>query len=191
MHKVPGHALCDVWHLLSQESRHQILEELKAMVNNLRAIRCPLRSGQVSGTVGGPISDSRLPGQTLKGPFSTTLQFHEALVEGNDLNSTQTVPEVEDLFEFYRNSKHDIVLTHGDLSSLNIMVVDGKITAIIDWETAGWYPSYWEYTTAKAVNHYNAFWEAEIDKFLTPMPRELAMDRIRLRYFNWYGAEID
>ena len=38
-----------------------------------------------------------------------------------------------------------IVFTHGDLSSFNIVArVDG-IVGIIDWETAGWYPSYWEY----------------------------------------------
>ena len=44
-----------------------------------------------------------------------------------------------------------IVFTHGDLSMLNILVrVDGegpedvKVTAVLDWEQAGWRPIYWE-----------------------------------------------
>lgn len=28
------------------------------------------------------------------------------------------------------------------------MVKEGHITAIIDWESAGWYPEYWEYIKA-------------------------------------------
>jgi hypothetical protein len=40
------------------------------------------------------------------------------------------------------------VLTHGDLNLDNIMVRDGKIVAIIDWEHAGYYPWWAErYTT--------------------------------------------
>ena len=35
-------------------------------------------------------------------------------------------------------------LTHGDLAPRNIIVDDGKIAAIVDWETFGWYPDFWE-----------------------------------------------
>jgi aminoglycoside phosphotransferase (APT) family kinase protein len=42
---------------------------------------------------------------------------------------------------------HRITFTHGDLSSSNILVEDGHISAILDWETAGWLPEYWEFTT--------------------------------------------
>ncbi|KAN0119420.1 Protein kinase-like domain containing protein [Hyaloscypha variabilis] len=65
------------------------------------------------------------------------------------------------------------VFTHGDLSSLNVLVREDQIVGIIDWETAGWYPSYWEYTTA---------WQ--IDKFQEPMPAELEMEMIRLKDFG-------
>lgn len=37
------------------------------------------------------------------------------------------------------------VLTHGDLSPQNVMVKDGQVVAILDWETFGWYPDFWEY----------------------------------------------
>lgn len=38
--------------------------------------------------------------------------------------------------------------THGDLASLNIMVRNGNITGIIDWDTRGCFPAWWEYTAA-------------------------------------------
>ncbi|PTU20112.1 hypothetical protein P175DRAFT_0510055 [Aspergillus ochraceoroseus IBT 24754] len=44
------------------------------------------------------------------------------------------------------------LITHGDLSGLNILIHGDDIVGIIDWETAGWYPSYWEYTSAHQVN---------------------------------------
>ncbi|KAL9104784.1 MAG: hypothetical protein Q9163_000334 [Psora crenata] len=38
------------------------------------------------------------------------------------------------------------LFTHGDVAPRNIMVnKDCRITGIIDWELAGWYPEYWEY----------------------------------------------
>jgi len=36
------------------------------------------------------------------------------------------------------------VFTHTDLNPKNIMVDGAKITGILDWETSGWYPEYWE-----------------------------------------------
>jgi hypothetical protein len=58
------------------------------------------------------------------------------------------------------------------------------IVGIIDWETAGWYPSYWEYTSAHQVNPQNSFWADEIDNFLQPMPDELKMEQTRQKYFG-------
>ena len=44
------------------------------------------------------------------------------------------------------------VLTHGDLHAGNIMVKDGKIEAIIDWELAGYYPWWFEYYRSYIVS---------------------------------------
>ena len=35
--------------------------------------------------------------------------------------------------------------THGDLTNANIMVENGFLTGIVDWETAGYFPVWWEY----------------------------------------------
>ncbi|KMU85035.1 hypothetical protein CIHG_02818 [Coccidioides immitis H538.4] len=45
--------------------------------------------------------------------------------------------------------KHRIVFTHGDFKAHNILVDDdGHLSGFLDWESAGWYPEYWEFTTA-------------------------------------------
>ena len=38
------------------------------------------------------------------------------------------------------------LFTHGDVAPRNIMVdEDYRITGVVDWALAGWYPNYWEY----------------------------------------------
>ena len=39
-----------------------------------------------------------------------------------------------------RRAGDQLVLAHGDLSSLNIMVEADEVVGIVDWETAGWFP---------------------------------------------------
>lgn len=76
------------------------------------------------------------------------------------------------------------VLTHSDLSSLNILIRDDIVVGIINWDTAGWLPYYWEYTTAWRANPQNQFWPDKVDNFLDPLKEELSMEQIRRTYFR-------
>ena len=53
----------------------------------------------------------------------------------------------------------------------NTLIKDGKIAAIVDWESAGWYPEYWEYTRW-TVSNYNSsrIWRDLRDDVLDPYP---------------------
>ncbi|KAN0123120.1 kinase-like protein [Russula decolorans] len=51
---------------------------------------------------------------------------------------------VEKLFSCF-STEAKTHLTHGDLLPHNILVKGSKITGIFDWETAGYYPEFWEY----------------------------------------------
>lgn len=92
--------------------------------------------------------------------------------------------DLSELISLQENTPSALVFTHGNLSSLNILVSGDEVVGIIDWETAGWYPSYWEYTTAWNVNLQNPFLQDEVEKFPEPMPEELAMETLRLWYFG-------
>lgn len=64
--------------------------------------------------------------------------------------------------------------THADLSPSNIMVKDGKITAIIDWEFAGWFPEYRGYTKIfYGFREFRKDFYHEVDHFFTNYPEEL------------------
>lgn len=48
-----------------------------------------------------------------------------------------------------QSHQHRMVFTHGDFKAHNILVDDdGHLSRFLDWESAGWYPEYWEFTTA-------------------------------------------
>jgi hypothetical protein len=50
----------------------------------------------------------------------------------------------------------------------NILVEGETITAILDWEFAGWYPQYWEYTSAMGPAMACGDYLEWVPKFLEP-----------------------
>ena len=85
-------------------------------------------------------------GDESKGPFNNVDEMHDNMIErynnlvhGNDNLAEYTT-------RIYREAAgaQSIVFTHGDLGPQNIMVENGHISGIVDWEQAGWYPEYWE-----------------------------------------------
>lgn len=98
----------------------------------------------IANTVGGACYDGRISAAIehneaqgdFVGPFRTEQEFIELL-------RSPHIPEV------VHQVDHRIVFTHGDINLRNILVDEsGRLSGIVDWETAGWYPDYWEYTKA-------------------------------------------
>ncbi|PYH92219.1 kinase-like protein [Aspergillus ellipticus CBS 707.79] len=184
MERIKGEVIGRGWVRRSEESKARLLSKLRRMIEELRQIPAPKNIG-IASVDAGPLYDCRVPGPTIRfGPFKSMQDFHRHLRTGMDFD-----PELDhEVQELMRQHKKEwpLVFTHGDLSSLNVMVREDDVVGIIDWETSGWYPSYWEYTTACQVNPQNSFWADEIDKFLTPMPEELAMEHLRQKYFGLF-----
>ena len=187
MEKMNGEMLGSGWGERSDCSKAKILQQLKRMVDEMRNIPSRRGEGQRQGVRnvdGGSIWDSRLPGTSMcHGPFESVHDFHRYLRGGFNADPNH-YPEVSELIALQDRAWSPPVFTHGDLSSLNILVHGDVIVGIIDWETAGWYPSYWEYTTASQVSPMNYFWREEINKFLDPMPEALEMEKLRQKYFG-------
>lgn len=183
MERIHGEPVGAGWFKRSEESRTEILNQLKNMVEEMRRITPPEGIG-VAHVDGGPLYDLRLPGTSNHfGPFRTMQDFHRHLRGGLKAHPDHK-PEISELISQQDNVRSPPVFTHGDLSSLNVLASGDEVVGIVDWETAGWYPSYWEYTTAWNVNPQNQFWQKEVDKFLQPVPKELKMEQIRLEYFG-------
>lgn len=182
MERIDGEMVSSRWLKRSEDSQTNILSQLRKMIEDMRNIS-PAKGQQIANVDGGPLFDCRLSGSSLQfGPFSDINSFHKHLRGGIEFDP-KNEPEINELIDFH-SGHWPLVFTHGDLSSLNILTRDDKVVGIIDWETAGWLPAYWEYTTACQVNPQNLFWRDEIDRFLDPRPVELSMEMIRQKYFG-------
>jgi Predicted aminoglycoside phosphotransferase len=182
MERIRGDIIGRGWVNRSEDSKAKLLSQLAEKIREMRELQ-PSEGNTVASVDGGSLFDCRVPGRSLRfGPFNSIQNFHRHLRMGMEFDSRLDI-EIQELIK-QQSKTWPLVFTHGDLSSLNILVRGDDIVGIIDWETAGWYPSYWEYTSAHQVNPQNSFWVNEIDKFLQPMPEELAMERVRQKHFG-------
>ena len=183
MQRIRGQMATLAWDTLSEESRGKVLLQLKEMVDEMRAIPAP--DERIANVDGGSLWDCRLPSNLDRlGPFEDTQAFHSFLRNGVD-KAPPGHPEIDEMISLQKQQWGRPVFTHGDLSSLNILLRGDEIVGIIDWETSGWYPPYWEYTCASQVNPRNSFWEDHLDNFLEPFPNALRMEKVRQK---WWGA---
>ena len=99
----------------------------------------------------------------LMGPFANQTEFKEALLSRVSNHFEYRLPGLRRLAEPVFAKTHRIYFTHGDLHQDNILVKDGRLAAVLDWENAGWYPEYWEHTTMEELTirtyQMNAFWD--------------------------------
>ncbi|KAI1415541.1 kinase-like protein [Hypoxylon sp. FL1857] len=192
MERIQGDDLARVWKSLSESDRESIFAQLRSMLQELRAIQPPPGTG-VESCVGGSLHDSRMTRSRPRfGPFKTIQDFHLWLRGDLKLEDFPNgFPDREDGHDWEDFKEMAIrqdrpwpapVFTHGDLNPSNILVRGNKVVGIIDWEFAGWYPPYWEYTSACYLPL--QFWRDAVPKFLDPYPEELKMEVTRQR---WWG----
>lgn len=144
MKKCSGVPLCNVFDGLTSDEKRCVLLQLRGFMDELRSLGPP-KPGQVGSTEYGPFDDERLHGSAL-GPFENLGEFHKAI--GGGFNYPTGHEECDEMIIAQNSRVYEIMFTHGDLAFRHVYYLDGKITGIIDWETAGWLPDYWEYAMA-------------------------------------------
>lgn len=173
MQFIEGDCLVDVWDKYDTEQKEVILRQLHDMFAQLRNIK-----GTFIGSVDKSACEDPLFDEDFGkyGPYDSEASFTQGIITAlnNTLESgwTNTVCAMVGAL-----SDHQIVLTHGDISPRNILVRDGKVVAILDWEMAGYYPEYWEYVKAFFRPAWESEWmkERAVDKVLQPYLIELAV----------------
>ncbi|KMP05569.1 hypothetical protein CIHG_08888 [Coccidioides immitis H538.4] len=163
---VPGNPLDEVWPTLNKEQRTSIKEQLAYHLKLLRSYT-QLYIGRVN------YQPTRNPYEGIEtkfvGPFDSEAGFDEWCLS-RVKNSSEKSKWRKALAELRRKSPSRFVLTHGDLFPRNILVKDGKITGIVDWERSGFYPEYVEYALAACLYDYGGeeWWKPLLMEILTP-----------------------
>ncbi|THV44440.1 hypothetical protein BGAL_0642g00030 [Botrytis galanthina] len=155
----------------SDEEMHQMSQDLRSYVAELHTIEQSKDSKySITNASGGPCLDYRIDSEVV-GPFHNEKQFSESLQLG-------ILPGL------MHRTDHKMHFTHSDLNMRNILVKDGKISGIVDWENAGWYPEYWEYTKCHFGCRLDKRWLKMIDAtFEYRYQEELEIER---QYWNYH-----
>jgi thiamine kinase-like enzyme len=144
----------EVWPILSQEEKASYSRQLADAIRQLRQFTAPrpqkVDGSQLDDVVIGRCAFSR-PGNCFKIGY-TVNEWLDSL--GVDLrmglstiHKTVDPIVIEEKFQELKASFPNCepyVLTHADLNLSNIIVKDGKIQGIVDWEMAGYYPWWME-----------------------------------------------
>ena len=189
MERIHGVTLASAFRGLSLEERQSIWQQLQSFVGEIRALRHE-HEQRVEDCAGGSLLDTRIPhANALRwGPFDTVDAFHCWLRKHYELKdyvprTTSLEGEHEELIHMYHLQDNGpwakTVFTHGDLNPSNILVREGEVVAIIDWAFSGWYPEYWEYTSAWCGNITRKTWQEVLPNFLEEYPEALKMEITR------------
>ncbi|RDX52571.1 kinase-like protein [Lentinus brumalis] len=145
------------------EGAAELVEDLRGAFHELRELSPPSMDA-VSGLHGRPLTTARCGGPYILGPFRSQDDFKDTILSLAGGAVAYRLPELRRLAAPVRSTQHRICFTHGDLHDGNILVKDGRLAGIIDWEHAGWYPEYWEMTmmeyhmSGRPLNQ--QFWDA-------------------------------
>ncbi|RWA09098.1 hypothetical protein EKO27_g6017 [Xylaria grammica] len=195
MSQMPGIQLSSVWDDLSEEEKLHILVQLRATWDYMRSIPSPLT---FSGLDGGPLRHRFFrvlePDPRITGPFDKEEELNQALALRSRKNweGHQRRPRTPEFFARNLGKAlvgHTSVLTHGNPQRKNILVEQlstgdagearrFRVSAILDWEEAGWYPSYWEYAACFVDFEWHDDWTEKIEQIIDPYPLEAAMLRV-------------
>jgi aminoglycoside phosphotransferase (APT) family kinase protein len=142
MEYIEGQTLQQAWPTLTTDQRSNILAELRGYIAQLRALSGTGSIGRLDG------QGAVLPSIFTRsgGPFGSLAELHHWLVRPPLRAEAQSMYWHQITTQL--GTDYPIVFTHADLAARNILVRDGRIVAILDWEYAGWYPEYWDYVWA-------------------------------------------
>ncbi|KAI6796721.1 hypothetical protein KC332_g6414 [Hortaea werneckii] len=195
MERIRGESLQSQWPLLQETEKQSIIKDLQSYFMDLRKLTPPNPSyyGSLDRR---PLQDmvfcTAEPGAKVKGPFDSHEQFTEAMVEKYTRDGGPIFRA-----EYYRQClpkilcQCDSTFTHGDFQRKNVMIEKDQegsrwTVTLLDWEFAGWYPSYWEYSMAFcALGKWDDDWCLYLRRVLEAADCEAAWVKpIRLEMFE-------
>ncbi len=177
---------------LSDKERQTVSDEMHTILGTMRSWSHPWEKERLCSMVGTSIRSVRVPNHTIE-PCESESEFNEQLIS----TASKSNFPLRDVFEQKPASvkrlhsvPHSIVFTHGDLKHHNIMVHNGYVSRFIDWGSTGWYPDYWEYTTALRFCQKGFWWYKFVSQltgseFTEEMESEQAFTALTVDSYAW------
>ncbi|KAI0310602.1 kinase-like domain-containing protein [Amylostereum chailletii] len=153
MELVEGVTLSDavIDELISLDELHDIVVQLHGIVEVIRALGDRAPHADFGSWPAGPYNNNFFSDCRPAAPFHSIDEFHAYWLNVVDHTKHMVGKPICKVLkdvshqEFSSTApKTGPVLTHGDLAPRNILVRDGRIVAVLDWESFGWYPEFWE-----------------------------------------------
>lgn len=175
-------------HLAEAATMRFVAENTSLPVPQVFAPPSPRTALSVKICVAGTVREASVPRPCPRmGPFNTIQEFHLFLKENLRPEEVKVDKEDDEDWQgiFEMAARQDgpwpppVVFTNGDLNPFNILVCGDEVAAIIDWEYAGWFPNYWEYTTAWCGSLARTKWQDNLRKFPDAFSVELEMEKVR------------
>jgi serine/threonine protein kinase len=196
MEFIEGDTLQKLYTELDQVDRDEIIRQIREQVTEYRSMPAPDWLGSLGRKPLAHYAWRRPPTRSSRlevGPFNSIDEFTTGIMLrinqsiDPELNAAgQPALELMDrcMREILKDSR--VVWTHGDLMPRNIMIhkdgvnEDGSgifTVVIIDWESAGWYPEWWDWATHEVhQGNVNRFWTEALPQIMPMYPKE---------YFLW------
>ncbi len=179
-----GEDLPQYWDKAASMEREHVIAQLKDYVKQMRAIRGDFIGGVDYSSCKDGIFDWDYRGLDREyGPYADEASFNDgiAMALANRVPPARCDPDPESVGfnngwmeqRLARSFKgHDIVFTHADLHSGNILVRADGTVVLLDWGLAGYWPEYWEFYRATFMGTFRPDFIREIERFIPPFYME-------------------
>ncbi|KAF8654259.1 hypothetical protein AX16_003581 [Volvariella volvacea WC 439] len=145
MTRIPGQQLKSVLFSLSTEELKTLRQDLVRLIAQLRRVRN--KSFPLICNVLGEGIKYHWDSDTRSGPFNAEADFDNFMLHKLSETRRQKLGTI---------ISNNVVLTHGDLHSANIIMLNGRLSGVVDWELTGWMPAYWEYLKMERLSLHQA-----------------------------------
>ena len=164
----PSTTLESAWPNLTHENKLLIQHQLNDIFLKLRALTSTGVEHILGGVNGEGVEDLRRDGHKTSETISTVAAFEDFQFSIPPHNTSSFVKFLRSLLP---PASSTVVFTHGDVRTANIMVdIDQTgiyhVTGIIDWETSGFYPEYFE--SSKILYLFRLYKEEDWWQYLPP-----------------------
>jgi aminoglycoside phosphotransferase (APT) family kinase protein len=193
-----GTQIEEVWDSIPEPAKSDVVAHLRVIMDDLRRILSPGIFGSVShGPVPHKFFWTPVPYPQVNGPFEHEQDFSMAMAKRSQCAWEEEMSSTDGIWVsgwLARNlptglKGHPSVFTHGDFRRKNIPVenvaandgIEGpqwRVTALLDWEDGGWYPSYWEYASSFMDFGMGEDWPEQLDSILEPFPLEAGLLKV-------------